>query len=220
MKLSKKKALLAVPIGLLVCFLSYEAVTVARAKMRTSEVLKRVEDRPLALEAVTPRRLDMLLAVEDPGFYEHSGVDFGTPGQGMTTLTQALVKRLYFDRFEPGFAKIEQSLIARFVLHPALSKKDQLEVFLNYASFGSRNGNPIIGFPEAARVFYGRDLASLTDDQFIGLVAMLPAPKNFDPLRHPEANAERSRRIKSLLAGRCRPTGLRDVYLEACGGSG
>jgi hypothetical protein len=36
--------------------------------------------------------------------------------------------------------------------------------------------------------------------------------------RPPERNAPRSvRRIKALLAGECRPSGLMDVYYDACG---
>ena len=33
--------------------------------------------------------LASLLAVEDPGFADHSGVDFITPGAGVTTITQS-----------------------------------------------------------------------------------------------------------------------------------
>jgi membrane carboxypeptidase/penicillin-binding protein len=210
------KTLLWAIACLLAAFLAYEGIAVARAKMRTPETLKRVEARPLALESVSKRRIETLLAVDDPGFFSHSGVDFSTPGQGMTTLTQALVKRLYFDKFEPGFAKIEQSLIARFVLHPAMSKEDQLEVFLNYASFGWHKGREVIGFTEAARTFYGKEFGALTDDEFVSLVAMLAAPRDLNPVRHPEANAERSRRIKALILGHCKPSGLRDVALDAC----
>ena len=35
-------------------------------------------------------------------------------------------------------------------------------------------------------------------------------------MRNPAANAERTRRIVALLSGRCRPSGLRDVYYEQC----
>ena len=212
----RKRLLWVVPAILVLGFVGYEAAAVVSASQRTPDILRQVASRPVSLGSVPKRRLDMLLAVEDPGFYRHSGVDFSTPGQGMTNLTQSLVKRLYFDRFEPGFAKIEQSLIARFVLHPAMAKDDQLEVFLNYASFGRRDGRPVIGFSDAARSWYGKDLASLTDDEFLGLVAMLMAPRDLDPIRNRAANAERVRRIKLMLAGKCRPSGLKDVSYEGC----
>lgn len=158
----------------------------------------------------------MLLRVEDPGFYQHRSLDFSTPGQGMTNLTQSLVKIFYFDTFQPGLAKLEQSLIARVVLDPAMSKDAQLAAFLNRARFGHLRGRPVIGFADAARTYHGRRFAELDDRQFLSLVAMLMAPNALDPMRHRQANAERVRRIEALLAGRCQPTGLRDVTYEAC----
>jgi membrane peptidoglycan carboxypeptidase len=212
----RKRLLWAAPLALIVAFLAYEGWAVGSAKARTPAILKQVAERPLALDSVPKARVDMLLAVEDPGFWRHKGIDFSTPGQGMTNLTQSLVKQLYFEKFKPGFPKIEQALIARYVLHPALSKRDQLEVFLNYASFGRRQGAAVKGFPAAARAYYGKDFQALSEDEYLSLVAMLIGPKLYDPVRQPAANAERVRRIKTMLAGQCAPKGLKDVYYEGC----
>ena len=203
--------------GLLI-LVSYETYAVWRARAHTPEVLAAVRERPLRLETIPLHRVVMLLRVEDPGFFAHRGIDFSTPGAGMTTITQALVKRFYFNRFQPGFAKLEQSLIARFVLDPAMSKREQLEVYFNYASFGRFGGREIIGFAAAARTFYRRPLAALTDREFLSLVAMLMAPNALDPIRHPAENTERVRRIEAMLAGRCAANGLRDVTYENCAG--
>ncbi|WP_234902631.1 transglycosylase domain-containing protein [Agrobacterium larrymoorei] len=51
----------------------------------------------------------ILLAVEDPNFSTHSGVDFSTPGAGLTTITQSAAKRLAFEEFHPGIGKIRQT---------------------------------------------------------------------------------------------------------------
>jgi len=199
-----------------VALLFYEGVALYRAQQRTPTILAEAAKGELTLADLPARRRAMLLLVEDPGFHRHRGLDFSTPGQGMTNLTQSLVKIFYFDTFEPGFAKLEQSLIARFVLDPAMSKEAQLSAFLNHARFGHFRRRPVIGFADAARTYYGRDFGALDDRQFLGLVAMLMAPNALDPVRRPEANAERVRRIEALLAGRCEPTGLRDVTYEAC----
>jgi membrane carboxypeptidase/penicillin-binding protein len=202
----------------LLLFVGFEWFAVARARARTPSIIAETAHRELRLGDVGGRRLRMLLRVEDPGFFTHHGVDWSTPGQGMTTLTQGLVKRLYFDGgFKPGFAKIEQSLIARFVFDPAVSKRDQLEISLNWASFGNFHGRPVIGFDAAARTYYGVPFAGLNDRQFVGLVAMLMAPNALDPVRHPRENAERVARIEMLLAGKCVPRGLRDVSYRDCG---
>lgn len=206
----------ALLLALTVLFATYEAYALARARAHTPAVLVRAGQGELRLDDLSPARLHALLAVEDPGFARHHGIDFTTPGQGMTTLTQALVKIFYFHHFRPGFAKIEQSLIARFVLDPAMAKPEQVHALLNHANFGTWDGRPVIGFVAAARTYFVRSFAALSDRQFLSLVAMLMAPNRLDPLRHPAANAERVRRIERLLAGRCRPDGLNDVAYRRC----
>jgi membrane peptidoglycan carboxypeptidase len=202
---------------ILLLLIAYEAFAVARARWRTPDILARNAHPVVTADQLGARRVGILLRVDDPGFYHHHGVDFSTPGQGRTTLTQALVKRLYFDGgFKPGFAKIEQSLIARFVFDPATSKRRQLDMYLNLASFGTRQGRQVTGFADAARVFYGRPLAALDERQFISLVAMLIAPNALDPVRHPRENAERVGRIERLIAGRCRPRDVADIRYPDC----
>ena len=208
--------MLVAVVAVLVALFGYDAWAVARAKARTPQALASMAARPVRLKDLPPSRVTALLRVEDPGFYRHHGVDFETPGQGLTTITQSLVKHLYFDRFHPGFAKIEQSLIARFVLDPAMSKADQLEAYINYSRLGSADGREIVGFGEAARVYYGKPLGRLTDREFLSLVAMNMAPATLDPRRHAAANAERVDRIQRLLAGACRPQSPFDVTYPDC----
>ena len=209
--------LLALPLAVLIVFASYEVVQVMRARERTPAVLNTVARREITLADLGPNRRNMLLRVEDPGFYRHHGMDFSTPGAGWTTIPQSLVKRLYFpDGFKPGFEKIEQTLIARYALDPATTKDEQLEIFLNYASFGRSGGYEVIGFPAAARVFYGRELAQLNDREFLSLVATLMGPNDLDPRTHPRENARRVTRIVRLLRGECAPTGVFDVSYPKC----
>lgn len=210
-----RRYLYLAPLILLITFIAYEGFALVRAHARTPDVL--ALPRPLKLDQVSPDRQAALLTVEDPNFYGHAGFDPATPGQGRTNLSQALVKRLYFERFRPGFRKIEQTLIARYVVTPAISKRDQLELLYNYAYLGRREGREVIGFPAAARIYFGRDFAALDERQYLALVAMLIAPDRLDPLRHPRENAARVRRIQALLEARCRPMGVDDVWYEGCG---
>ena len=203
-------------LALLAALIAYEAYALWRADQRTAQVLAAAAKGELSLEDVGPRRVAMLVKVEDPGFWSHRGVDFSTPGAGMTSITQSLVKRFYFDDFQPGFAKLEQSLIARFILDPAMPKRAQLKAYLNHSHFGWQDGRPIVGLAAAARAYYGREPGKLSDRQYLSLVAMLMAPRQLNPRYNPAANAERMRRIERLLAGKCKPSGLRDVALETC----
>ncbi len=166
----------------------------------------------LPLSALPRRRIDELLKVEDPAFLSHSGVDNVTPGAGLTTITQALAKIFYFREFKPGFAKLKQTLVARYALHPLVSKQDQLTLFLNYAYLGHCGGAEVRGFADAARCYYRKDVARLGEDEYLSLVAMLIAPDAFSPVLNPRANRERVGRIKELAAGRYKPAHHMDVY--------
>jgi len=204
---------LAILIGALI---AYETYAVVRAKSRTPAVLAEAAKGELKLSDLPPRRIAMIVQVEDPGFYRHHGFDYSTPGASMTSITQSLVKHFYFAHFHKGFPKIEQTLIAWLVLDPTMSKADQLKAYLNFTYFGSIRGRPVIGYADAARTYYGRELGQLSDHEFVSLLAMTMAPNALDPLRHRTENAERVRRIEALLAGKCQPTGVRDVAYEAC----
>ena len=161
-------------------------------------------------------RSKTLLAIEDPTFATNKGVDFTTPGGGMTTLSQSLGKRIFFERFRPGFPKGELIVLTRFALYPKVDKRRTLTAFLATAEFGSRRGRPVVGFADASRTWLGKPFGVLSDAEFLKLVAMLPAPARFNPTRNPAANAERVARIERLLARRCTPDGLRDVMLKGC----
>jgi hypothetical protein len=165
---------------------------------------------------LSPARTAILLRVEDPTFWTNKGLDFATPGGGMTTISQSLGKRIFFARFRPGFPKGELIVLTRFALYPKIDKQRTLKAFLATAFFGNRNGRAVIGIGPAARAWFGKPLEGLTDREYLSLIAMAPAPRSLDPIRHAAANADRVARIERLLAGRCQPDGLRDVMLAGC----
>lgn len=163
---------------------------------------------------LSPEQRRILLTVQDPGFENHKGVDLSTPGGGLTTLTQSLTKRVFFDDFKPGFAKIEQTLIARYVVHPKISKDDQITAFLNLAYFGRCQNQQITGYSDAAQCYLDKPFEQLTDADFINLTARLIAPNKYN--RDAEALDDRIGKIGTLLAGNCQPDGLRDVRYSLC----
>jgi membrane peptidoglycan carboxypeptidase len=164
----------------------------------------------LSLSDLSPERRAMLLAIEDPTFTLHHGVDLVTPGAGMTTLTQGLVKLLYFpEGFQPGIAKIRQTLIAQYALDAMVSKDDQLLLFLNICYLGHEHGQAIHGYANAARIYFGKEFSAITDGEFLSLVAMHIGPNALKP--GTSANAERVQRIQRYLSGQYQPAGLLDV---------
>jgi hypothetical protein len=162
-----------------------------------------------------PGRIEQLLMVEDPAFEGHSGVDFSSEGAGLTTLSQSVAKRAGFDRFKPGFMKIR--LIGYAIgLEHSLTKAQIIALWLDWVGMGRGPDGWMIGFYTASERIYGKPPSELTDREFFSLVAVPIAPRKFNLQRRNQALAERTVRIERLVQGRCRPTGLNDVWLAGC----
>lgn len=157
----------------------------------------------------------ILLAVEDPNFSTHSGVDFSTPGAGLTTITQSAAKRLAFEEFRPGIGKIRQTGYA-LGLESRLSKEQILALWLETLEMGDGPNGWMVGFHAASSAIYGRPPAELTEAEFIRLAAVLIAPASYDLVRSDARLDERAARIQRLVAGACAPSGFSDVWLEGC----
>jgi membrane peptidoglycan carboxypeptidase len=171
-----------------------------------------VKEFEIYSDDLTERQKEILIKVQDPGFYNHEGIDLSTPGAGLTTITQAIVKKLYFEEFKSGIAKIKQSLIARFVVNDLIPKNDQLNLFINVMYFGKVDGNPVVGLESAANAYYSQPIKDLTEERYISLIAMLVMPGTFHIIDHPEWNRDRTNRIKALIAGKYNPKGLMDQF--------
>lgn len=197
----------------------YEAWRVVAARASAEKIFADILTSPDLLinhADISERHINILLKVEDPNFYTHDGLDFKTPGTGLTTITQALTKRLFFSDFKKGFAKIEQSLIAKYAVHPKIGKDDQLIAFFNIAYFGRCEDAQLYGFSDAALCYYGKEFSGLSQEEYIELVAMLIGPGRFNP-RFPEKGlTHRTEKISRLITGQCYPKGLQDVYYEHC----
>lgn len=168
-------------------------------------------------DRLSPRQREILLAVEDPNFTGHGGVDFSTPGAGLTTITQSASKRLGFDKFRPGLGKIRQTGYA-LGLESKLSKEQILALWLDTLEMGKGPDGWMVGFHDASSAVYGKAPADLSEAEFIRLVAVLIAPSAYD-LFNPQDHklAERAARIERLVAGACTPSGFSDVWLDGCG---
>jgi len=204
-------------VGLVALFAVYVAVDIASARGRTPSLIRACLDSSqviLTADSLSLEQLDILLRVEDPAFFAHRGIDLKTPGAGLTTITQSVGKWLYFDPFKPGIRKFRLMWLARYVIHPLVSKQDQLTLFLNYSYLGRIGDTPIIGLAQAAAVYYDKRVAELTRREYISLIGMYPFPNQLDPVHNPVANAERVRRIEGYLAGDIVPDGLMDIYYD------
>ncbi len=148
----------------------------------------------------TPQMLrDAILASEDDGFYQHSGVDFkaiaravisnlqsGDKGQGASTITMQVARNFFLNREKSYDRKVKEALLS-FKMERALSKEDIFELYLNKVFLGHRS----YGFAAAAQTYYGRDLAELSLPEVAMLAGLPKAPSTFNPLRNPERALKR-----------------------------
>ena len=215
------RTLLKVAALFMLAVLAASVMQFAWAYFRTPRLVSQFEQaRPPTLDPaqISKVRREWLLAVDDPTFYRHHGLDSRTPGAGYTTITQGIVKFLFFEGFRPGllrWRKVQQTVIA-LAFNARVSKEEQLRLFVNNAYLGNQRGRGVRGFPEASEAYFGKSFAQLSDDEYLGIVAMLVAPGKYSLALHPEQNHERVQRIKRLLARECEPTAVEDVEYAGC----
>lgn len=191
--------------GIILLFVSvYYCIVVMQARAQTPEIVAQAlsaERAPLELHDLTKEQLDELLKIQDPNFYHHQGFDISTPGAGITTLSQGLVKLFYFEDFRPGLAKIKQTLIARYAFDPLTPKDSILKIFINHAYMGQGEGQPLYGFEPAAQFYFQKKFTALDHEEYLALIAMIRAPNAFHYIRQREENDLRVARMKKYLSG-------------------
>ena len=134
------------------------------------------------------------IAIEDKDFYKHSGVSFmgitraalsnaqGNAAQGGSTLTQQLVKLVFFadEAHERGLAgiprKIKEMILAIEV--ERMYNKDQiLALYLNESPYGGRRN----GVESAAQTYFGKPAKDLTLAESALLAAIPNNPTVYNP---------------------------------------
>jgi membrane carboxypeptidase/penicillin-binding protein len=192
-------------IGLiLTSILIYYGGVILNARANTPSIVQEALNSgrmKLELQDLTRDQLQALLKVQDQNFYNHKGFDISTPGTGITTISQGLVKFYYFENFKPGIQKIKQTLIARFAFDVMTPKDTILKLFINDVYLGQHNGKEIKGFENAANAYLNKTFKELTWDEYLGLIAMIRSPNNLHFIKNKEVNQDRVVRIKKVLSG-------------------
>jgi len=83
---------------------------------------------------------------------------------------------------------------------------------------GTWRNRQLRGLPQAAVRYLNKPLAATTDDEFIGLAAMIKASNQVNPVSHRDVYVARVARVRALVLGQCRPAGWFDTALEHCSG--
>jgi len=158
-----------------------------------------VDRQPVPLASIPAHTVDAVLAVEDAEFYAHDGVnlratlralvanvDSGSTVQGGSTITQQLVKTEIVGSEQTIDRKAREAVLARR-LEESMTKDQILERYLNTVYLG----NGAYGVQAGAETYFGVSVGELDVGQSAFLAGMIANPSAFDPIRHPEASAER-----------------------------
>jgi hypothetical protein len=135
--------------------------------------------------AQMPQQLpSAFLTSEDAKFYHHHGFDLDmirramaqdlenrSFDRGASTITQQLAKNLFLSHRRTLARKLEEAVLT-WRLQKLLSKDRVLELYLNVIELGPG----IRGVKQAARVYFGKDIAALTPLECAHLAALTPNP--------------------------------------------
>ena len=158
--------------------------------------------RVVALKEVPQHLIDAFLVSEDRNFFKHVGISWrgilrsilvnlrhGKIVQGASTITQQLVKLLFFDARRTFKRKLKEQLVALLV-ERQFTKEQILETYLNHVYFGCG----IYGVEAAARRFFGKTVCELTVSESATLASIVKSPGQYCPLLCP-LSAERRRNL-------------------------
>lgn len=157
---------------------------------------------PIKLNTMPRHLINAFLAAEDWHFFSHCGLSFkgivrsalknlyhGRRVQGASTITQQLVKLLYFDTKKTFTRKLKEQLYA-LIIEQQFTKEQILEIYLNHVYFGCG----IYGVEAAAQRFWNKPASEISIDQAATLAAIIRNPSQYCPLLYPLSN-ERRRNI-------------------------
>ena len=143
------------------------------------------------------------LAIEDRRFFEHNGVNYirlieagladlraGGRSQGGSTITMQMARAFFLTPQKRFKRKLLEMLIAVELEH-RFSKTQIFELYANQVPMGQRGSFAIVGFAEAARAYFNKDLQSLTLPEAALLAGIIQGPSRLSPYRHPERVVER-----------------------------
>lgn len=139
---------------------------------------------------ISPHLKRAVVAGEDLEFFSHSGFSVSemraalrevlADGElrGASTITQQLAKNLWLTPSRSPWRKIKEAILTR-QLEQHLSKRRILELYLNVVEFGPG----VYGAGTAARHYFGKPAAALSEHEAAMLAAALPRPSQWHPGR-------------------------------------
>jgi monofunctional biosynthetic peptidoglycan transglycosylase len=191
--------------------------TTAFIELRADEARARGEkprrvQRWVSYSRFAPNLVRAVLLTEDAAFWSHDGLDYQQIkesmevnlerrefARGASTITQQLAKNLYLSPSKNPLRKVRELLIARR-LESELSKQRILELYLNVIEWG----DGIYGAEAAARTYFGRSAAGLSESESALLAAAIANPRVMNP-GNPTARLRRRQQMVMRRMGAVEP---------------
>ncbi len=176
---------------------------------------KREIRRLMKFEDIPAPIWQAIIAIEDPRFLEHGGLDprgiaraiwvnlkSARLAQGGSTITAQLVKNLMVRRTRNLALKFNE-LFLSVLLELKASKEAILERYLNEIYLGQVGAYEVHGVAEGARLFYGKDLTELHLGEVALMAGLIRGPGFYSPYRYRERAIERQKLVlrKMVAAG-------------------
>ena len=163
-----------------------------------------LDEIPLALQQAT-------IATEDRTFYENPGVDLagiiraawinaqgGETVAGGSTLTQQVARNLLLtenERTTRTFSRKLREAALAYQLSQRFTKDEILALYLNQMNYGGM----AYGVEAAARVYFGKPVASLDLAESALLAGLPQAPALYNPFLDPDAAKQRQEIVLGLI---------------------
>ncbi len=161
-------------------------------------------------ETVSPHLRNAVVATEDKRYFRHFGVSprgiLGAirinlsegrgpfEGNGGSTITQQVAKRVYFSDL-PGLERKLKEVPMSIAMELKYSKNDILTIYLNRAYLGAGT----FGFEAASQRYFGKSARIVNPAEAAMLAGLLKAPSTYAPTRDLGRAQDRANLISGLM---------------------
>lgn len=187
----------------------YDKYKIALVMVPPEEVIENLKDKEnyTEYEYIPDIYFDALVAVEDRRFYEHKGFDVigtcraifrnitsGKLLEGGSTITQQLVKNLYFPEDNTLKRKIAEVFMA-MELEKRYQKQEILEFYVNGIYYGSG----YYSIYDASEGYFDKKPGKMSDYECTLLVGVPNAPSVYSPKINPELAKKRQKKVVASM---------------------
>lgn len=170
--------------------------------------LHAIENRQVvAITEMAQVARDSVVAIEDPSFFDHDGVDYkaigralvrnveaGEPTQGGSTITQQYVKNTLVGSERTYERKLREAGYA-MQIERSYPKEKILELYMNTVYFG----RGAYGIQAASSLYFKKNASELSLGEAALLAGMIQSPANWDPYADLEGCLRRRERVFDQL---------------------